>query len=513
MVFSVVLMLLWRSSWRKDAPVRRCYFDDVALMTSVKVACLEGTPGEATSQVSYQGFCEALLMLNDLVERTPATPSGADAASQEGQRALVYYLYVSGAAQLQYNEVNLLARTFDLFLTPHPSIYVASGAQLDLPAIVTAQTGLAPQDYWAVLFAILARYYSVNITNAHAVGAWLDRKKYFSGYDLSSQEVDSWLGFVSGDLDTLRRDVSRLYSLTNIRPWHALPLAAAPVVRDGDLAACPILRLLIEKMTTGLYHVLLNAQPEGSARNEFQRYVGDVFQDYVHRLFLRIYGDAGEVPRYLDAATIDQAVSDGVSAKKGATVPRCDGLLVYDDAIVCIESKANMFPISVRCGDDPDLFFERLDGIYVDAAQQIEATIDCIASGALAGLGIDCSKIRRFFPLIVTLQDFPMRPEIYAFLAQRLADKGLLRRRDTAPFQPIDAEEIEILEVALSEGADLREVLETKMADPWGMGQSFHNYMVVRQEPPATTQRNSYLAGIYRDLTGGAVSYMRSRAK
>jgi len=482
-------------------------------MTVVKVACLEIAPARQVEEMSYRGFCEALLMLNDLVERTPAIPSSADASSEDGQRALVYFLYVAGAAQLQYNEVNLLARTFDLFLSGHPGIYSASGVSLNLPAIVEELTGLAPDVYWAILFAILARYYSVNVDNAHKVGAWIDRSRYFNLYDISPEELTRWFGFVSQDIDTLRRNVARLYSLTNIRPFHTLPLASAPVVLDGNLALCPILRLLFEKMTSGLYHVLLNARKEDRARGDFQRYVGDVFQDYIHRLLLRVYTTAsGGSPRYIDAATLDREVG-AISPPKGGTPSRCDGLILYDDAIICIETKAKFFPTDVRSGDNAELFFERLYGIYVDAARQIDATIDHVNAGALVRLGIDCSKVRRFFPLIVTLQDFPMRPEIYAFLQRRIADEGLLKQAGTAAFQALDAEEIEVLEVALSEGADLRQVLETKMRDPWAMGQSFHNYTIVRNEPPTTKDRNAYLSKIYLDLVARTTSYMRSRAK
>jgi len=195
-------------------------FDDVPLAAAVKVACLTLAPGGSATDAPLDGFAEALLMLNDLVEETPVTPSDADLSTPDGLRRWIYYLFVVGLWYEHHPELNELARTFDLFLTDRAELRSRS-AYTDLPSLIRRSTGLEPDVLWAILFPFLAHFMTITAENAHHTSAAISRTGYFPAtYNFTSDEVDRFFSLVARDASDLCDEMRRLYSTTNIRPFH-----------------------------------------------------------------------------------------------------------------------------------------------------------------------------------------------------------------------------------------------------------------------------------------------------
>jgi hypothetical protein len=487
-------------------------FDHATLIAAAKVACLTLHPGEPTIESSMRPLGEAILMLNDIVNKELLPPAPPSEETVESRRAFVYYLFVVGLFQMQDNHVHLFARAFDLFLTDKPALQATSTAYIDLPALAERVTGLGPHALWAILVGYMSHFYLIKADNAHSANAFITKDFFSSGYNFSAQETEAFSRILVRDAGELQSDLKARGSIENLRTFDVLAFESSPLVVDGDRLYCPSPLFLLRRMTTGLYHMLLNSNETKEERDRYQVYVGDLFQDYVHRLLLRVYGQkSGASPRYIDEATINAVLTR--NAPKGFTPKKCDGLVVYDDAVVVIETKAKFFRADVRAGDNRDLFFTRLDEICVRGGKQIEATITQIRSGALRSLGVDPASITHFYPVLVSLQDLPVRPPIHDWIAERLRDENVLTDSDIAPFQWMNIGELEVLEIGLREGIDLRVFLDRKMADAWGKRESVNNYMHVRNYPASHSQHNPYLANLYKELDGRAISYFSSRAK
>jgi hypothetical protein len=304
--------------------------------------------------------------------------------------------------------------------------------------------------------------------------------------------------------------VRRSYSTANIRPYHILPFVSAALINFGDLSVCPLLRLFVDRLTVGLYHLLLNGVAP-NRRDGYQTYVGRVFEDYVDELFRRAY--AGTQPndrvRYFNEAELRVVLP----AKKGAPPRVCDGLILDGDRVVLLETKAQLLPAAARAGDDQALFFDRMHEMFDRSARQLDATIQHVRAGHFIPLGVDPKRVRAYLPVIVTLQELPMSPILYRWIARRFGSAELLRGADVRPFQHLYIGNLEQLEVALSEGHSLAAILEEKCADQDGVWEGFANYAWRTGKPATQGDKNTYLAARYRAIFDQALAYLRSRAR
>jgi hypothetical protein len=484
-------------------------FDDLSIASATKRA-LALLPADSSSQpVGADILAEALLMLNNLNEQTPLTPR-FNPRTDADVRSWIYYFTVAALFHVRPDLMYALVRFHDIFLTDRPYLRDASG-YLNLPELTERTTGLAPDAMWGILVAILSVFHAIDRTNANSAAAAITRPVFFTDqYNFSAPEVDSFFRLVSADAEGLRDRITTLYSPDNIRPYHVLPLMVAPLVNIGDWSVCPMLRLLVDKLTIGLYHLLLNGT-EPRKRDGYLTYVGRVFEDYVDQLFRRVYSAPARagVPRYLSEAEL-RAV---MHTKKGSPPPVCDGLILDGDRIVLVETKVQLLSAPVRAGDDQAQFFKRVDEMLSRSAQQVDATIQHIRDGQFLALGIDPKRVRVYIPLFVNLQELPMAPIFYRFITRCLAEQDLLRGTDVRPFQLLYIGNLEQLEVALAEGQSLAAIFEEKSRDPDSVWEGFADYAWRTGKPTTKGARNPYLAARYRAIFDGSLGYLRSRAK
>ena len=136
-----------------------------------------------------------------------------------------------------------------------------------------------------------------------------------------------FFALVSSDARTIAGEMQDHFSLTDTRPYDLLPLARSPLIVIDDNVYCPYLRLLFDRMTSGLYHIILNANAGDSpaakeARSQFQGHLGTVYEEYVDRLFSRAIG--GKPPRgpvYIGPSELRNAIPP---VKKGQEPPVCE---------------------------------------------------------------------------------------------------------------------------------------------------------------------------------------------
>jgi hypothetical protein len=477
-------------------------FDEAELIAAAKLALLTPTTGHVGPNRSPVRLGEALLMIGDLLsQETP--PS--DLTTPGALEWWTHYLVTNTMFYHRGDAVHDFARTYELYLTQHNT---ASGQQRiaqDFPALVKQATGLTAAEYWAIAFAFLAGWAFPSVDQALSKPGWIDVDTYFtSNFKFLPSLVERFFKLFSRSPEDLRLQID-----PGALPFDPMPLAQYPLVQVSGKAYCPSVHLLRSKMTSGLYHLLLNALVTPREKDIFHAHLGDVVNEYVQRLFERVYArvSARLQGRYFSEREIRTALA---STGEKMTLSFCDGIILDGDAAILIEVKASRFSLARRTGQDPVGFLEKLHEIFIDGLAQIEETIRHIDSGRLTALGLNPDRLRRILPLIVTLEPISMRAPVYQYISGKSPLRPSARLE---PWQHFTIPELECAEGAMLGGKSLRKFLTAKVADGYYRAESATNYSYSAGDRFAFQKRSPYLESIYTNLTEQARAFYRNHAR
>jgi len=146
-------------------------------------------------------------------------------------------------------------------------------------------------------------------------------------FDIPSEAAETFLNVVSRDFTEYRAAaVDPSVTVTDYEPYNLNPLVRWPLIRlpDGNFVL-PIPRLLLQRLTSGLYYDLISALtgPEAGA---FGNLWGNVFQTYVGRLMQGLAGFPLVLP-------------ETKYQRNGHEVTSCDWLVRDRDLAIAIECK------------------------------------------------------------------------------------------------------------------------------------------------------------------------------
>lgn len=471
-------------------------FHELQLINFAKVAFLHLDPGPHDRGLSLEPLGEALLMLNNLQDAVSNEPN-ADPSTPEGAKRWHQHFLANGLFHHGDTEVHALPRFYDLYLTDKQSLR-SHPAYVDLPSRVRAVTGLEPEKLWYIVFALMAHWRTIE-PDSIAQGAWLmDKSVYFQHYNFTQDEINRFFALVGTDIEAMKREIISTYS-DDLKPFHVLPFARWPLVLMSNAVFCVSVKLLKQKLTNGFHHVFLDRTLFSDAeRLQYLTYIGAVFEDYVDRLFTRIFPPASG--RYVRSDALEKAVGKGKS---------CDSAILYGDTVVLLELKAARFALGARTQGNWEEYERQFKDIFLDGAEQIDSTIQAIEAGRLAHLGVDAGRIRAYFPLIVTLEDLPMNRVIYRKVREEIERMGALRNPKTKPLQAFDVGELEFLEIGLQKGRSLRDILAEKVSCDDSRDESMANYLIGRGEAFILKPVNDYLGGLFNELGDRAVAWFK----
>jgi hypothetical protein len=456
------------------------------------------TPNETTNNV---GIGKALLMITDLINEDLGNllhtqPSDPDSEYQWLQYFLVNTLSSDGSLGQK-----AFARAYDLYLTDKPALRDC-GSYVDLPARVRDVTGLDPEALWAVLFALATHWANIAIEEVGQAAMAINRRSYFSThFYFSPEEVDSFFALVATDAVTLQAQIQKEYTFATIKPFHVLSFARWPLVTFGERVYSVSVRLLMEKLTRGLHHLYLNNKFSRRQRHVYLTYIGKVFEDYVERICTRMYPPSSG--RYI---SFDKLPIHPLRQKK----KYCDGLILYEDAVILIEAKASLLTVEERSGLNLAEIKKSLQDMYGHAAEQIQETISGIRTGVFTNEGINPQRIRQFYPLVVTLESIPMTPLICAELEKLPPIQQLLTDDEVKPLQFMDVGCLEELEAIVAGGGTLKQLLDEKLSSSTEAEDSFANFLYRRRER-WSDRRNKFLSEQFRAISQEAQEFFTNR--
>ncbi len=491
-------------------------FDEATVALTAKMALLHSPALPAATGIDVASLGEAMLMINKLVDAQ--APIELKRSTPEGRDARAYYVYVVSAFQPREDELHAFARTAELLLRDQPQLH-GTPNYIDLPARVKVATDLDSSTLWSILFAYFTHFSTISASDAHERNAFIDSGNYFDAYKFSESDVRSFLRVVAQPHDQAIAELRRKHSISTVRPYDNFAIARAPLIEIDNRAYCPVVRFLFERVTSGLYHVLLNATPGSTvediaSRERFQRYLGDVFEDYVDRLVRRVLdvrrANGRPVPLYLGPAELRASVAP---SKKGFQSPICDHLIWDGTSAVIWDSKAKFLPLEARVGENIRTFIKRFGELVDGAAGQLHATAERIRSGAFAQYGIDPSKVQHIFPAMVSLADYAIQPHLQVWIEGRVRSQAFLTNGLSHPFEVLMCSDLEKLESPWAEGREIADILLTKRKSQIWRQHSMHNFIAMGGNLDIQHSRSAHLVKMFEQLTDSAESFFAANLR
>ncbi|MDA2932943.1 hypothetical protein MYX82_01220 [Acidobacteria bacterium AH-259-D05] len=492
---------VWRAfgeQIKKDEPPAAALFYEVQVINAAKLALLTlDIDGSLDERKSLADLGDALLMLTDVVnaQSAPSTElegRGNDVPEDWQEFFLRNRLFHRGGHWLSN-----LARSYDLYCTNRENLKKCD-SYVDLPGTIRQVTGLSPDDLWVRLFVLVSHWNQADLEKGWVNGR-LNIEQYFSAMAVDPEQ---FLQPVLGQAAQVRHEVRQRYPISDLQPYHYLPLAKCPVVRIEDDCYCVSAKLLTEKLSVGFYHLFLGSPwLDESARQRFLNYHGQIVQDYVDRLLFRLY--PRQSGRYLDENTLKPFLGDG---------KRADGLILYGDAAIILETKGTLYTLEVRSTGDWEAFQKKATDIFLESAEQIDATIRGIQAGRLKSLGIDPCQIRSYYPLIVTLEDTGIMAPTYRFLAKLIEEKEWLCDPSIRCFQNIAVAELDQMETDVLAGKSLLDLIKGKVLSTDWREDSFANYCHAEARD-WMNEPSPYLKHVGKDLMDRGLKYIKDRKK
>jgi hypothetical protein len=274
--------------------------------------------------------------------------------------------------------------------------------------------------------------------------------------------------------------------------WSVDTLGQYPVVRldDGGLLVLDR-NLLVRRIFGGLlaYDVVNALAAESRTGAKRARQVSGCLQHLAEVYALEVLhaitsGGLGRSRVYDDAA-LQKAF-----ARKGRRL--ADAAVDYGDAWVVVEvTTSKLTQDSVT--SSPTALSKDLDKL-VGKVEQIDQTIAALRTEEHQLTGSQAAGARRFYPLLVVADGFPVNPMSTELLRQRVGKRGLLAGDDVAPLEVIDPVELEMLEGLADEGGpSIRDVLAGKEHAVF-FRSSLRDYLLIERDlHPGHTERVSEL--------------------
>ena len=497
-----LVRLLFPDNWRqvlgrssevasRSGAAMAVVISDDQLLSATKATILYARGSLKPGGESLQAIGEALLMLNDLDDVSTIV--------LRDDHGLEDSLLAIGTAMGTFFHADELLHRFTrshlLFLQDRPHLKGCPN-YIDFPHTCRTLLGIDPEAFWTFAFAINGRW---NHDGAPSLADDLsiDFDSWCASFRLLPEETKRLKDWMTTDYYDLRNLCINKYA-DDHRPFDHQAFSGGPLVTFGTRSYCPLPSLLVDRLGTGLYHLYVSKLPK-EARARFFSYAGYAFEDYIHLLMERIFPRI--VGRYL---RISETPLEAMEGKK------CDALLNSGEDVVLFEFKSKIRAIAARTGASMEKVEEWIEMVYVEPAIQLDHTAQAIERGILTAHGVDPRHVRRYWPVIVTLESTPLLPSFETFIQKRIEAMapGFPICKSLMPWQVMHVSEVEYLEVAVNDGYAVHELLAQKLKA--GQAQSFRNHWFER-EHAFRKKNNPFLQEEFDRITEHAMDFCKQR--
>jgi hypothetical protein len=257
---------------------------------------------------------------------------------------------------------------------------------LDIQNTFRSRTGLSIEEFMkigvAFYFAALA---CTSFTRGFLEGTKAEKLKPL----LTKEKIDSFLQTAAADFPTFRDlCLKEEKASPGAGKWIFNPLVSRPVVILPDGRFCvPILRLLVHRITKGIYYDLLDAFADPS-HNPFPDWFGHAFEEY-GGIILR---------KALDSSAIYPEPAYGSPVKHGP-----DWTALERGVGIAMEFRSSRLPKIIRTTTERDEVMNRIRTGLIHTVERLPAKIADILDGSA---GLPSSQMSEIAPAIITLEEW-----------------------------------------------------------------------------------------------------------
>ncbi len=344
----------------------------------------------------------------------------------------------------------------------------ASPNYLDLDADFSRFYGMSYMEWAAAAFAFLTHFRRItNAAEMEKLSPVLDVNVFLSS--VGEQTIlRAWLGHNSVSIDDAIAFFKRMEEgnksyagIVALLPFMRRPLLAVA----SDQVCAPYLPYLENSLGLGIFFALLDGYNEHGEREngkKFTRFFGEFFEDHIVNLIR-------------DAHPTPALVFGEMEYVKGS---KSTDLVIFEgDAALFIDITSSRFNVAkTLVALDPEAIEKDVEKIVLANAEQLDGSIAAFRDGRLTYPGIDASKIKRIFPIVLSLQALPRAFEFNKRVLDGIAAKGLLAGCER--LEMLTAEDAQGLPDFYAAGVTLSEMLDRKLkhSHPKARNDSLKNY-------------------------------------
>jgi len=401
------------------------------------------------------GLGMVLLMANDLLPKRITHP----APTSEQMVSVLSELIPVAEASGFYKPINKIIRSHLMLSRFFP------GGSREIRETFNNALGIPLEEYVALCFATLVRYFDLDLQKYKtSPGDFLLTRGWYRTISLPEETIDLFLKDISASAEEMQAFLRSRNSGDN----DFTCFKDKPIFRDGDTFFMIDPAFLAEKGETGTFWRISNALPR-KQRELFHGTWGMAFEHYINWLL-------GES---VDGVS-NKVYPNPKFSETGEEV--CDAVVVCDDSAIFLESKGVTFTAGAKYGHDPALLAREIEEKLVRTAEkkkgvcQLAARIEAVfnrRSGRRID-GLDLTKIRKVFPVLVTRDDIGAALVMNAYLASKF--RGFFNRKAVSvtvtPMFSLSAQDVEMICGYLRD-ASLAALLEERYRNDKGLLSTF----------------------------------------
>lgn len=447
----------------------RFFFHRTQFLALLRLALLHGSsipPPEINDEKRKEIIARCLLGISSLIYKT-ASAGGQPSFDTNGlmnklsfdsrrqisnsEEHFLMDLFLLYHNHLTENLSSLIGRHKDmLFDIPNDQTFTPRGVTRNLLSeILRDRLGLSTSEYAALTFGVFAKYVDPSGIFEKGFHFPVDKDVHFSNSSIDKASIGHYFSAIcQSRSEFLSEQKHNGDPCAAINDFHSFMLK--PLIHLDASSKCypASLTYLQRLLGDGLTWVIVSGAYSGNLRN----YWGQVFEFYCHKICRRIEANSTIKPKYFGA------IEYGPSHRRRES---CDAILVYGGSAVMMEFKIKSPRlVDTIIGRDYDSLLVDIRNAFIKgdeghkAVTQIDESIRGIRNGELRLPGVDPRSIQAYYPVVVTLQAWPLRPLIYELIRMLVQKEGLLRQTSyIAPLEIWSSEEFEYVESVLTAGA------------------------------------------------------------
>ncbi len=326
-------------------------------------------------------------------------------------------------------------------------------------------TGLSIDEFMAIGFRFICIALDVKIISVESVledvHAVFNRTKV--GLFLKQAQADYY------EFRDIAKSKAKETGISELERYAYNPLSEKPIIKcqDGALVV-PVVQMLQQKITWGIYYTLLRADGE-----TFTREFGKIFEKYVGELLSDMKGSTALMHEM--SGTVNKSETKGPA----------DWFWMKGEDFILIECKKSMLTLKAKTHNSIQDVENNIKNSHRDAINQLKKNINHLRNNVWSIPGF--SSDTKIFPLIVTLGDF------YFGNADILLQFAAKEHRDLESVcegvQSLPVRALELLADYYTRD-ELLEFIKHKLSDPVRKSDDFRNMLIEytsmdrRETPP-----------------------------